>query len=113
MSRMEHHVGKAVEVAVDHKGLKAKAEHIRDTQGISILDDFDEEPEWLEIISKEYVYSDVNDALYQLKDHTEDEYGVNRIDILPNGEIDFVLSFYNGGACFTEAFESALKKAKA
>lgn len=116
MSRMEFHAGTAVVVATQQKGLKAKAQHILKEHDKNILADWDEEdPAWLEITDSNYVYLKDRDELLCFQGHEENEYGINRLQIRDDGFFkfyDFTLSFYNGGACFEEAIESAIKRAE-
>ena len=116
MSRTEHHVGTAVAVATDVKGLRAKAKRLKQVKDIDILEDPDEEDDrWLTIVHPSYVYLRDRDELLCLRDHEEDEFGVNRVKIRDDGFFryyDFVLSFYNGGGDLSEVLESHINKAE-
>ena len=58
-----------------------------------------------------YVYAD--EEMYIIKHKIENDYGdIAFASEKENGEIDFVVSYYNGGCDLTEALETALENMK-
>lgn len=61
--------------------------------------------------SKEYTV--IKNTLYEIKDENyEDTEEIFESTEKPDGTIDYVVRFYNGGCCLNEALEYALKRCK-
>lgn len=61
------------------------------------------------VISKSLYF--INDTWYELYNHKSyDPDYISDWEILPNGHIEFMVSFYNGGACLSEVLEMGLNK---
>jgi hypothetical protein len=67
--------------------------------------------DWLECI-QETLYDDyviLHEMIFKVVKKEEFEAGdIYKASINKNGDLDFVLSFYNGGCCFSEALEEAI-----
>lgn len=107
MSDMEYHKGKL---------RKAFNKEMSFEEGINILkekyniDDIDID------IGDEYIYSDkihwINDTWYEVIEHKQfDPDNMLDYNILPNGDIEFVVSFYNGGCSFSEVLTDLIDSA--
>lgn len=114
MSSTELHIGKLREISLEGKSIEEVAKTI--IEGIhnktyepvtSYLDDL------LSIYPPEYFY--VNDKLYKIIGDVKYEDGCEDISTLTKneeGDYEFVMQFYNGGTCFSEMIEEALKTIK-
>ena len=53
----------------------------------------------------------INDKVYKIEDYiNHDDYDVFHASELPDGRIEFVVSYYNGGCSMNEAVEYAVQK---
>jgi hypothetical protein len=114
MSTTEYHTGKIREIAIDFDGFENKVNAICDARDTTPEEmGFNEFPD--EYIYEEesgFQYTFINGKLYEFVSHAEDRdycdiYNASRAE---DGEIEFTLQYYNGGCCFSEALEAALKK---
>lgn len=105
MSRMEYHIGKVQEIAISCAGFQDKYQFAITHHGLS-ADDADEESY---IEDERFVYLERLNKMFLIVKDDENEYGHNYINHNGGGFYDFVLSYYNGGASFVEALESAFK----
>lgn len=115
MSNMEFHVGTAVAVAREQKGLRNKAQWILDQHQTDILHSWDAEDDYLEVSHENFAYMSDRDELVQFQNHEENDYGVCKAQIRDDGFFryyDFALSFHNGGTFFEEALSEAITKAE-
>lgn len=113
MSEYEFHSGVAVEVACSAVGLQAKADYIKLTRDISILED-NYFPIYVEHAS--FVYVEKFDKLFYMEQHTKstDARCTAKQLTVEDSVVgyEFNLAFYNGGTDFSEAFEDAVLSAE-
>lgn len=105
MSSTETHIGELKEIATDIDGLVNKAESL----GISYYSDDDgyfEPDDWDRYIA-------LHGKLYEFVRHDQFE-GEDyvKVDKLPNGNLSFTTSFYNGSCGLSEMLEEGMDNAK-
>lgn len=116
MSQMETHIGKMIEVDMNGLSLKEWCKNYCQQNGINEIESYCET--WIEQFNDEFSHENgyviANDKVYQIID---DDEGNNEEDIFyvrqnPDGSINYVVQYYNGGCCFSEAIEYALDRMK-
>lgn len=117
MSYTELHKGKLVPVK-DHLSTGEFLEWLESALDFHV-DDLEEkiedEYDTLEVFNTEdeLVYLFTKNVLYKVTDYSGGEYCSDEISLTveqPDGSIDFMYLFYNGGTCFSEMLEEGLER---
>lgn len=111
MSETVHYKGTAIRVhQPNDKNLIQVAEDILKERNIKIEDYYENAIECLcDELSDEYFFYPKHQYLYAItKEHHDPNDDIIEADVDENGEIQYELRYYNGGAGFSECLEEAL-----
>lgn len=111
MSETETHKGKLSPVIIVNPDGEERAEEICKLVGIERTEAFNT---WQEALD-EFGYGRIvefNKQVYLVKDIELNPYGFVESEKTDTGEIDYFISYYNGGASLTEVLELVIKEAK-
>ena len=112
MSETEFRTGKVREVSRREKTLTKKVEALAKRENKSIEDLFPnyDEADGGYLDSTEYVYA--NGQLFKILEDSniEEDGGLCEAESDDDGVITYRLRYYNGGTCFSEMLEAAVKK---
>jgi hypothetical protein len=110
MSQIEIHVGKLKKVELGEQTIEQFCyEKFRETDKDDLPKAYDSFEEWL--LSEYYdEFIKANGVLYEILNHKGFDEGddINQYFPQPDGTIDFVTMFYNGGTCLSEMLEEGL-----
>jgi hypothetical protein len=112
MSHTEHHIGKLRKVEIN-EGYSVEdwcREKCQEAGIPTIPEYYDSWQETLKNVYETYFF--VNDAVWEVFDHTEFEDDIYKMVPNADGTISFIMSFYNGGTCLSECIEEGLLKYK-
>lgn len=111
MSEIETHAGKLIPMDLEGATLEDRAKEA--CLKLSLKKEDQYHNSWLDCLKDEgydkvLVYGGV---IYDIQDVDHTAKDVAEATVNPDGTIDYLVSFYNGGAGFNEVLESAIKKA--
>ena len=110
MSDYEQHIGRAIPVQSEiNESLEDMAKSILKTKGITELPSYNNT--YVECLADECYkeYAQVDGVLYKLEEEEVDPYDdITYAKKNPDGSINYVLRYYNGGCGFDEVFEEAI-----
>ena len=111
MSEMEYRYGKLKKLDMGGSTLEEYCERLCNENGITQLSNYNDN--WAEEVEYELgeKYMVLNNKVYEIIENKWiDPEELCRINILPDGTIDYVASFYNGGTYLGEVLEEKLKE---
>jgi len=112
MSQTEYHVGKLVPVDPQGMSLEEMCQKMCQEEGCTEIDSFNDS--WEEQLKSDFYekYFIVDGTIYSLQDHTEGEPDGHFMNMRrePDGTINFVTQFYNGGTCLSEMVEDGISE---
>jgi len=112
MSETECHQGVLRDITDVNISLEEHAKKILNDKGKTELNIYNDTwiDQFIEEQYREYDYIIINNKMYKFIKHQEfDPESINFSEKLGNGDIEFMVSFYNGGCSFDEALEELIQ----